>query len=123
MLLTEGHHKRGLALERLVAVAATNPARIMGLGHAKGRVEPGLDADLALVDLNIEWTLHRDDVVSSAGYSIYEATRFKGRVRHAFVRGRAILRDDAWSTTRSGVAAMFDVGSRREQSGKGHTAS
>ena len=95
VLLSEGHHKRGLPLERVVALAATNPARIMGLGHLKGRIEPGLDADLAIVDLNAEWTLQRDDVVSSAGYSIYEGARFKGRVRHAFVRGRAVLRDDA----------------------------
>ncbi len=95
VLLSEGHHKRGLPLERIVALAATNPARIMGLGHLKGSITPGLDADLALVDLNAEWTLQRGDVVSSAGYSIYEGHRFKGRVRHAFVRGHAVLRDDA----------------------------
>ena len=34
------------------AAVATNPARIMGLGHAKGAIEPGLDADFALVDLD-----------------------------------------------------------------------
>jgi dihydropyrimidinase len=95
VLLSEGHHKRGLPLERIAALAATNPARIMGLGHLKGRISPGLDADLALVDLSAEWTLQRGDVVSSAGYSIYEGHRFKGRVRHAFVRGHAVLRDDA----------------------------
>jgi dihydropyrimidinase len=95
VLVSEGHHKRALPLERIVAVAATNPARIMGLGHAKGSIVPGLDADLALVDLDAEWTLQRGDVVSSAGYSIYEGHRFKGRVRHAFVRGTAVLRDDA----------------------------
>jgi dihydropyrimidinase len=95
VLLSEGHHKRGLPLERVVTLTATNPARIMGLGHRKGSVSPGLDADLALVDLDAEWTLQRSDVVSSAGYSIYEGCRFKGRVRHAFVRGRAVLRDDA----------------------------
>jgi dihydroorotase-like cyclic amidohydrolase len=94
VLLSEGHHKRGLPLERIAAVAATNPARIMGLGHRKGSITPGLDADLALVDLDAEWTLQRSDVVSSAGYSIYEGQRFKGRVRHAFVRGQAVLRDD-----------------------------
>jgi dihydropyrimidinase len=95
VLLSEGHHKRGLPLERIVEVVATNPARIMGLGHAKGSIAPGLDADLALVDLEAEWTLQRGDVVSSAGYSIYEGQRFKGRVRHALVRGRPVLRDDA----------------------------
>ena len=66
----------------------------MGLGHAKGSIAPGLDADLALVDLDAEWTLERSDVVSSAGYSIYEGQRFKGRIRDAFVRGRAVLRED-----------------------------
>jgi dihydropyrimidinase len=94
VLLTEGHHNRALPLERIVAVAATNPARIMGLGHAKGRIAPGLDADLALVDLDAEWTLQRSDVISSAGYSIYEGQRFKGRIRDAFVRGRPVLRED-----------------------------
>jgi dihydropyrimidinase len=94
VLVSEGHHKRALPLERIVAVAATNPARIMGLGHAKGSIALGLDADLALVDLNAEWTLQRSDVISSAGYSIYEGQRFKGRVRDAFVRGRQVLRED-----------------------------
>lgn len=94
VLLSEGHHKRGLSLDRIAAVTATNPARIMGLGHAKGAIAPGLDADLALVDLDAVWTMDRADVVSSAGYSIYEGETFKGRIRSAFVRGRAVLRDD-----------------------------
>jgi dihydropyrimidinase len=94
VLLTEGYHKRALPLERIVALAATNPARIMGLGHAKGTIAPGLDADLTLIDLDAEWTLQRSDVVSSAGYSIYEGHRFKGRIRDAFVRGRPVLRED-----------------------------
>jgi dihydropyrimidinase len=95
VLLSEGHHKRGLPLERIVELASTNPARIMGLGHAKGGIAPGLDADLALVDLKAQWTLQRGDIVSSAGYSIYEGERFTGRVRHVLVRGRPVLRDDA----------------------------
>ncbi|CEJ14717.1 Allantoinase [bacterium YEK0313] len=95
VLLSEGHHKRGLPLDRVAAVTAGNPARIMGLGHVKGAIAPGLDADLALVDLDAVWTMERADVVSSAGYSIYEGETFKGRVRSAFVRGRPVLRDDA----------------------------
>jgi dihydroorotase-like cyclic amidohydrolase len=94
VLLSEGHQKRGLPLERIATLAATNPARIMGLGQAKGSIAVDLDADLTLVDLDAEWTLERGDVVSSAGYSIYEGHRFRGRVRHAFVRGQAVLRDD-----------------------------
>lgn len=93
VLLSEGHHKRGLSLERIAELTATNPARAMGLSHAKGAIAPGLDADLAIVDLDAEWTLTKDDVVSSAGYSIYEGWRFKSRIVHTLLRGRFVLRD------------------------------
>lgn len=95
VLLSEGHHKRGLSLKRIAALTAGNPARIMGLSHAKGSIAPGLDADLAFVDLGAEWVLDRSHILSGAGYSIYEGWRFRGRIRHAAVRGRMVLRDDA----------------------------
>ncbi|UHC19968.1 dihydroorotase family protein (plasmid) [Methylobacterium currus] len=95
VLLTEGYHARGLDLARVVDLVATRPAQIMGLGHRKGAIAPGLDADLALVDLDAGWTLTREDVHSSAGYSIYEGRRFQGRVLHTLVRGRTVLRDRA----------------------------
>jgi dihydropyrimidinase len=95
VLLSEGYHQRGLPLERIAELVSTNPARLMGLGHAKGSIAPGLDADLALVDLDAIWTLERADVVSSAGYSIYEGQTFQGRVTDAFVRGRQVLREGA----------------------------
>jgi dihydroorotase-like cyclic amidohydrolase len=91
VMLSEGHHKRGLSLERIAALTSGNPARIMGFADRKGAIAPGLDADLALVDLGASWTLERKDVVSSAGYSLYEGHTFKGRVLHTLVRGREVL--------------------------------
>lgn len=93
MLLSEGHARRGLTLARIAALTAGNPARTMGLAHVKGAIAPALDADLAFIDPNGEWTLAQADVVSSAGYSIYEGWRFRGRVVHTMVRGRLVLRD------------------------------
>jgi dihydroorotase-like cyclic amidohydrolase len=95
VLLSEGHAKRGLSLARVAALTATNPAHAMGLGHAKGAIAPGLDADLVAVDPTARWTLTRDAVRSSAGYSIYEGWDFTGCVVHTLVRGRFALRDGA----------------------------
>jgi len=64
----------------------------MGLDHAKGSIAPGMDADLTMIDVNAEWTLERSDVLSSAGYSIYEGKRFKGAIEHTMVSGRFGLR-------------------------------
>ncbi len=93
VLLSEGHHKRGLGLDRVAALTATNPARAMGLSHVKGAIAPGLDADFAIVDPAARWTVTRDGVVSAAGYSIYEGLELTGRVVHTLVRGRPVLRD------------------------------
>ena len=93
VLLTEGHHKRGMPLERVVEVSATAPARLMGLGKSKGSIAVGYDADLTFVDLDETWRLERDDLVSSAGYSIYEGWNFRGAIVHAMSRGFMVLRD------------------------------
>ncbi len=92
VLLSEGHAKRGLPLSRVADLTATNPARIMGLANRKGRIAPGLDADLAIVDPAARWRVERSAVRSSAGYSIHEGWELTGRVLHTLVRGAWVLR-------------------------------
>jgi len=95
VLLTEGHHKRGMPLERVAEVSATSPARLMGLDKSKGSIAVGYDADLTFVDLDRSWKLNRTDIVSSAGYSIYEGWHFQGAIVHAMSRGFLVLRDNS----------------------------
>jgi dihydropyrimidinase len=95
LMLTEGYHERGIPLGRIATLLASAPADAMGLAHRKGRIAVGLDADLAIVDLNRAYLCRREDVRSSAGYSIYEGRRFKGKVEHTLVRGRFAVRDGA----------------------------
>ena len=95
VVLSEGHHKRGLPLARVADLISRNPAQLMGIGDRKGAIETGLDADLTFVDLNTTWTLKGADTASSAGYSIYDGWSFKGEVVHTAVRGRWVLRDRA----------------------------
>jgi dihydroorotase-like cyclic amidohydrolase len=73
VMLSEGHHKRGISLTRIAALAAGNAARAMGLSHCKGAISVGLDADFAVVDLNAEWTLDASCLRSSAGFRSMKA--------------------------------------------------
>lgn len=93
VMLTEGYHARDIPLERLAEVLSETPARLMGLDACKGSLSVGKDADIVLVDLDAEWVLSRDKVVSSAGYSIYEGKTFKGAIRHTLLRGNQIVID------------------------------
>ena len=93
VMLSEGHHKRGLRLRRIADLLSRNPADLMGLGDRKGRIEIGYDADLAVVDLGRTWVLDKSALQSSAGYSIYEGWPLTGQVVHTVVRGRTVMRD------------------------------
>lgn len=89
-LLTEGVHKRGLALPDLVRMTAGNPARIFGLYPRKGSLLPGADADLVVVDPDAEWELTVDDLFYKNKHSAYVGRRFKGRVVQTLVRGQTV---------------------------------
>ena len=93
-LLTEGR-ARGVPLARLVDMVTRAPARAMGLAPHKGTIHPGADADLAVVDLQADWTVGKEALATDAGYSIYEGQRMTARVVHTLSRGRPVLRDGA----------------------------
>ena len=93
-LLTYGHERRELPLEKLVPLISENPARRMGL-NAKGVLRPGADADIAVVDLKADWVVGKESLGTDAGYSIYEGERMTARVVHTLSRGRFALRDGA----------------------------
>lgn len=82
-----------LPLRAQAARQPSSPRASRGLAHRKGSIAPALGADLAVVDLNAEWRVERSAVASSAGYSIYDGWKLKGRVVHTLVRGRPVLRE------------------------------
>ena len=53
----------------------------------KGRIEPGADADLALVDLNAEYTLRAEDLLYRHPISPYVGRRLRARVVRTLLRG------------------------------------
>lgn len=94
VLLSEGYHRRGLPLETIARVSALNPGRIFGVGDRKGRLDPGFDADLVLVDLDAERDVTADTWGSREGrFSILEGRRLRGWPVTTISRGSLLLED------------------------------
>ena len=93
LMLTEGVHARGMALGLVAQLLATRPAQRLGLWPRKGEIRPGASADLALVDLEKEWTLTRDALETRSGLSPYVGRPFRGEVVRTIVRGRTVYAD------------------------------
>jgi allantoinase len=82
-----------IEIPRLAELYSAQPARIYGLDHRKGRIAPGLDADLVLVDASGERTVEASAIRSKAGWSPYEGRVLRGRVVATYLRGREVYAD------------------------------
>ncbi len=86
-MLTEGT-KRGLSLERVVELVATNPARAYGLAPRKGAITIGADADLAIVDLEESYPVTTERLLSAQEYTPFEGMELAGWPVQTLLRGR-----------------------------------
>lgn len=93
VLLSEGHHARGITLQRIAEMTSANPARTFGIYPRKGSLMAGADADLTLVDLNLEQRATADVLHSYADYSLYEDRILRGWPVMTLVRGEVVMED------------------------------
>jgi allantoinase len=92
LMLSAGHHERGMPPERIAELLSAAPARRFRLA-GKGSLEPGADADLALVDVDAEVELTAADLLSRHRLSPYVGRLIRGRVVETRVRGTLVQRD------------------------------
>ena len=95
VMLSEGHHERGMSLSRIAELLGDQSGADHGDRDRKGAIAVGLDADLAADRRERHDRGFFAKTISSAGYSIYDGWKLKGRVVHTLVRGAFAMRDGA----------------------------
>lgn len=81
-------HNGEITLHRLLNALSARPAELLGL--AGGRLVKGAPADLALIDLEMPWTVAREDLRSKSKNTPFDEARFEGRALVTFVAGRPV---------------------------------
>lgn len=91
LVLSEAVHQRGMSLPAFARFSATNSAKAAGLYPRKGTILPGADADLALYDLQAQWTVDsREQQFSKNPWSPFEGRDVRAKVVRTVVRGRTV---------------------------------
>lgn len=86
-------NKGMISFERAVEICSTRVADIFGLAPAKGRIQPGSDADIVLYDPKKDFTITVDKMHSNIDYTIYEGMKLKGYPVLTMSRGRVVYED------------------------------
>jgi dihydropyrimidinase len=90
IIYTEGVSKRGVSLERFVAVTSTNAARILGLYPKKGVIATGSDADVVIFDPTVRRRLSSADLHGS-DYSAWDGWEVHGWPEMVLLRGKVVV--------------------------------
>ena len=69
---------RGVPLELLVDRATRAPAQVYGIYPQKGTIAVGSDADLAIVDLDLERVVRAEDLQGMSDFSPFEGKKLRG---------------------------------------------
>lgn len=84
----------GLPLEMLSFLMSSGPAQVLGLDEHKGRLVPGFDADIVLVDTDHMFTVHADELHSKSKNCPYDGESFYGQVMMTIKGGKVTYQKD-----------------------------
>ncbi|MFP8957112.1 allantoinase AllB [Natrialbaceae archaeon A-CW3] len=98
-----------LTLEEWVYHHSVRPAQIWGMYPQKGSLQVGTDADVTIVDPDLEWTLDDPkELQSKHPVTPFEGESFTGKAVTTIVRGEVVY-DDGQVVGESGFGTRVDV--------------
>lgn len=82
-----------ITLARMIEVLCRNPAEIVRLGHRKGALLPGYDADFVIVDRAGSTRIEGRRLHSKGKFTPYEGRELDGAISAVYLRGQALVAD------------------------------
>jgi allantoinase len=85
-------HARGATLPDLARWLSANPAKLIGFADRKGKIAPGYDADLLVLDAEQEFVVQAADLHHRHKVSPYLGRTLRGVVEQTFLHGQEVYR-------------------------------
>ena len=91
-LLLNALNDKKITLEKIIRLCCENPAKIFKIKN-KGFVKEGFDADLAIIDLNLEKEVKNDELFTKCKWSPFDGWKLKGWPITTIVNGNIVYDD------------------------------
>lgn len=106
-VMLEFYQQGKITLERIVEKMCHAPAICFQI-EKRGYLEEGYWADIALVDLEQEWTVEKSNIHYKCGWSPFEGHRFKGKVTETIVSGHLAYQNGKFDESKKGERLLFE---------------
>jgi dihydroorotase len=94
-LSLELYHKNLLPLERILEMLTVNPAKLIN-ENSRGSIEVGNIADLAIIDINYEWTIDSSKMLSKSKNTPFNGRKVRGKNMATIIDGEIVYCDEEW---------------------------
>jgi dihydroorotase len=82
------HRTKAIDLKHLITMYTASPATLLRL--PKGTLATGADADITLIDPNLEWAYRKEDSFSRSRNTPFDGWELKGRAVRTIVGGKTV---------------------------------
>ncbi len=100
------YHEKVISLETIAEKMCHNPARCFNIKD-RGFIRKGFIADLAIVNLNMDWKIEKENILYKCKWSPLEGRVLKSKVIHTFVNGRHVYNSGVIDGSKSGKLLSF----------------
>lgn len=91
-LMLTAYNQGKISLEKIQELMCENPAKIFKIKN-KGFLRTGYDADIIVLDINEEWEVKKEGLLSKCGWSPYEGWKLRGRNILTVINGNIVYKN------------------------------
>ncbi len=100
------YHRGELSLEFIIDKMCHSPAELFHI-NGRGYLEEGYFADIAIVDLNRDWTVKSSSLLYKCGWSPLSGYKLKGIVESTMCNGKWVFKNGNLTGEKSGRRLLF----------------
>lgn len=105
-VMLEFYHRGEISLEKIVEKMCHAPAECFKV-EQRGYLEEGMWADIAILDLQQNWEVKKDNIHYKCNWSPFEGHKFQGKVTHTFVSGHLAYENGEFNENKKGERLLF----------------
>ena len=94
-------------LSQVVSWMCEAPAQVWNIRN-KGRIQQGYDADVVLIDMNLEQQILNENKITKCGWSPWHGVTLKGWPVRTFVNGETVFHNGQLVDSVRGKEAVYD---------------